>query len=255
MWLWSSCVVCHRSGPSPCAPCVDALRPLAAGELCPPPDGLDGAAALCRYEGLATTLITSLKYGRHRDAVHSLGAALAVMGGTWLDGATVCWVPAAPANRAQRGFDQAELLARATTGAALRMEISPVGTARLLRRDPPPIVDGVDGLPGVSADRQPDRAGRTGDDRHGHGVGQIDRTGRREPAHLEGQTGRSRAERLMGPTLRPTGPSPARVVVIDDVTTTGASLSRAAMALRGAGARSVHALCVAATPYHPPAHR
>ena len=214
MWLWSSCVVCHRSGPSPCAACVDALRPLAAGELCPPPDGLDGAAALCRYEGVATTLITSLKYGRHRDAVRSLGAALAVMGGTWLGGATVCWVPAAPANRAERGFDQAELLAQAATAAARRMAIPSAGTARLLRRDPAPVSGGP-----------------------------------------HGQTGRSRAQRLTGPVLRPTGPSPDRVVVIDDVTTTGSSLSRAAMALRGSGARSVHALCVAATPYHPPPHR
>ena len=225
MWLWSSCVVCHRGGPSPCAACVEALRPLAAGELSPPPDGLDGAAALCRYEGVATTLVTSLKYGRHRDAVQSLGAALAVMGGMWLDGATVCWVPAAPANRAQRGFDQAELLAKATTQAARRMTIPCEGSARLLRREPAPIDDAVDGSVGG------------------------------QPAQLEGQTGRSRVQRLVGPALRPTGPAPARVVVIDDVTTTGSSLSRAAMALRGAGARSVHALCVAATPYHPSAHR
>lgn len=196
------------------------MRPLAAGELSPPPDGLDGAAALCRYEGLATNLITSLKYGHHRDAVRSLGAALAVMGGTWLDGATVCWVPAEPTNRAERGFDQAELLARAMTAAASRAG-QQVAAARLLRREPSPA-----------------GAGPHADAPHG-----------------DGQTGRSRVERLSGPVLRPTGAVPARVVVVDDVTTTGSSLSRAAMALRGAGARSVHALCVASTPAHPPAHR
>ena len=75
-------MLCRRGGPSPCAACVEALRPLANGELSPPPDGVDGAAALCRYEGVATGLVTSLKYHRHRDAVDSIGAALAVMGET-----------------------------------------------------------------------------------------------------------------------------------------------------------------------------
>lgn len=62
------------------------------------------------------------------------------------------------------------------------------------------------------------------------------------------QTGRSRAERLVGPRLAPRGPVPARVVVVDDVVTTGASLVAAASALARGGAVAVHAAVVARTP-------
>lgn len=209
MWLWSTCVLCHRNGPSPCAACVDALRPLAAGGLEPLPNGLDGAAALCRYEGIATGLVTSLKFRHHRDAVGAIGAALAVMGGPWLEQATVCWVPAAPANRARRGFDQGELLATATARAASDRLGQRIPSRALLRREPSDLG---------------------------------------ESGQTPGQTGRTRVERLVGPVLRPTMAVPHRVVVIDDVTTTGTSLERAAMALRSAGAGEVYALCVAATP-------
>ncbi|MGH9155468.1 MAG: ComF family protein [Acidimicrobiales bacterium] len=60
------------------------------------------------------------------------------------------------------------------------------------------------------------------------------------------QTGRTRAERLGGPRLR-TGrlPVPAGVLLVDDVVTTGASLSAANRALVGAGAREVHAVAAA----------
>lgn len=214
MWLWSTCVLCQQGGPSPCASCVEALRPLAQGELDPPPAGVDGAAALCRYEGLATGLVTSLKFRRHRDAVGAIGSALAIMGGPWIEGATVCWVPAEPSNRAERGFDQSELLAHAAASAASTRLGLRVPAAALLSRS---IVE--------------------------HGSGSRGKDGA-----LVGQTGRSRADRLVGPSIRPTAAAPHRVVVIDDVTTTGASLARAAMALRSAGAREVYALCVAATP-------
>jgi predicted amidophosphoribosyltransferase len=61
------------------------------------------------------------------------------------------------------------------------------------------------------------------------------------------QTGRSRAERLEGPRFEGIG-RVDRVVVIDDVCTTGATLSASAAALRRAGSTRVHALVLARTP-------
>ena len=54
--------------------------------------------------------------------------------------------------------------------------------------------------------------------------------------------------RRAGPPIRARARSPARVLVVDDVATTGASLTRAAVALRGAGAVTVIAATAARTP-------
>jgi predicted amidophosphoribosyltransferase len=64
------------------------------------------------------------------------------------------------------------------------------------------------------------------------------------------QTGRSRAQRLGGPALhlRRRARVPARVVVVDDVATTGATLAAAARVLRSGGAREVHGLVAARRP-------
>ena len=60
------------------------------------------------------------------------------------------------------------------------------------------------------------------------------------------QTGLDRRHRLTGPDLRSRRPVTGSVLVVDDVVTTGASLSTAAAVLRDAGADRVLALTLAA---------
>ena len=68
------------------------------------------------------------------------------------------------------------------------------------------------------------------------------------------QTGRTRAQRLHGPTFVVVGQVPSRVLLVDDVVTTGATLSAARSALLAAGVRVVRAVAVAATPQGPVSH-
>jgi predicted amidophosphoribosyltransferase len=62
------------------------------------------------------------------------------------------------------------------------------------------------------------------------------------------QEGRTAAERRDGPNLRTIGAVATRVLVVDDVVTTGASVSAAARVLRARGAVRVVAACLARTP-------
>jgi predicted amidophosphoribosyltransferase len=66
------------------------------------------------------------------------------------------------------------------------------------------------------------------------------------------QTGRSLAERQAGPRLAVSRAAvPASVLVVDDVVTSGATLSAAAVALRSLGAKRVDAVAAASTPLKP----
>lgn len=74
----------------------------------------------------------------------------------------------------------------------------------------------------------------------------------REARPQVGQTRTERRQNAQGLYAWP-GPSlvACHVTLVDDVMTTGATLSAAASALRAAGAQRVHALTIATTPYHP----
>jgi len=91
-----------------CPACAERLRP-APGR--PPPHGVDAWRALYRYDDTARSLLTSLKNGQRRDVVGWLADRLVVASPPDA-AAVVTWAPTVAGRRHQRGFDQAELLAR-----------------------------------------------------------------------------------------------------------------------------------------------
>lgn len=184
----SRCAACGRHGDVLCSGCGSRLRHLVAPTA-------DGVVAAIGYEGVGRDIVTGLKYRNQRRAARVLAALLVQRLGP-VDVDVVTWAPTGSGRRAARGFDQAELVARAV---ARRLGLP---CRRLLFR-----------------------------------------------VHGASQTGRSRAERLTGPVFvaRPTRRA-RRVLVVDDVVTTGATLRAAARALAVSGADHVVLAAVGATP-------
>lgn len=168
------------------------LRPAPPGG---PPPGVDWCGAALSYEGVGRELVARLKYRNARAALPFLaGAMAALVDASSVD--VVTWAPTAAARRRGRGFDQAQLLARAVARRLGRP------CRRVLRR----------------------RAGSAC------------------------QTGRTLAERRRGPAFDVLCPAAGRVLLVDDVVTSGATVSAAAAALRTGGAVSVAVVVAARTP-------
>jgi len=106
--LSSSCLLCRHPGAVVCGACAAELS---HAPSMPPPLWVDRCDAPFDYAQVGPA-ITALKNGDRRDLVPWLAAHLAACT-TPPATAVVTWAPTTAARRRQRGFDQAELLARA----------------------------------------------------------------------------------------------------------------------------------------------
>lgn len=197
MFLATTCAGCNEPGSALCHRCRFSLAssPLIVADA--------GVIAAFPFEGTGRQVLLALKYRNHRRVVRLLADVMVQrLSSVEIDSVrvdavdVVTWAPTSSRRVRERGFDQAEVLARAV---ARRLGVPCV---RMLYRS--------HGLP---------------------------------------QTGRSRSERLVGPAYRGRAPrNGLRVLLIDDVVTTGATLAAARRSLEEAGVSRVVALAAAATP-------
>jgi ComF family protein len=185
-----------------CAECAGSIvrdPALGVGERsCPA--GLEKAVAFCLFGGAVAAALRRLKYEERPDLARPLGHLLRrAARDADLGADVVIPVPLHPRRLADRGFNQAALLA-----AEVAQELQIPLVTRALAR-------------GRDTAQQ----------------AMLDRAGRLE--NLTGAFSTVNAARIRG----------RRVVLIDDVMTTGATLTACAEALLGAGAGSVAGLVVA----------
>ena len=91
-------------------------------------EGVDEVWAGWCHEGAAAELVRALKYGRVTTTVTPIADRMASVAAPAQAADVVTWVPCSPTRRRERGFDPAELLARAL---ARRLRLR---ARRLLRR-------------------------------------------------------------------------------------------------------------------------
>ena len=191
MMFTSSCAGCNQPGVVLCHRCRFSLASAKAQV------GDGGVLAPLPFEGVARQVVHGLKYRNRRPVAKVLATLIArrlKVGRVDV----VTWAPTSGSRARTRGYDQAELLAR-----AVAHELG-VPCRRLLYR-----------------------------------------------CHGQQQTGHTRAERLQGPQFRARQVSQhLRVLLVDDVVTTGATMAAARHALLGAGIGEVVCVAAAATPAH-----
>jgi predicted amidophosphoribosyltransferase len=184
--------------------------------------GIDRARAIGEYDGPLREILHALKYHRRRSVASRLARIMGEHGGDILHGAdAVVPVPLHPVRRLQRGFNQADDLARGLA----RLAGVPVWRVLNRTRHTRPQID-------LPADRRRPNVHDAFVVTGWAVAGPRDHARRR--AGGDGP-GAERTDRLAGRVL----------VLIDDVTTTGATLEACARALRTAGAREVRALTAA----------
>lgn len=201
-----ACVLCEAPGSALCVHCALRLEP---PSLIGVPEGMDAFEAICAYRGAGRDLVLAFKRRNRRAVAVLLGHVLAAR----IDEA---WRTAGPAGRAGGCGDL-----RAPDSCAVTW--APTSNSRRRRRgyDQSEVlaaaVANASGLPAVRL---------------------LEHTGR-------AQHGRSMAERRRGPEFALTRTPPSSVVLVDDVVTTGATMSGAATALRTGGTTTVVGLAVA----------
>lgn len=203
-----ACPGCGREGAPVCTACLpylsrrrDEPAGVPLGLAASQPEGLVQLEWCCSYSGVARACLAALKYDGELRLVEVLAQQMAAR---WaragVGGNVLVPVPVHAARLRQRGFDQAELLARAV-GRLLHLPVATV----------------------------------------------LERATRTAAQHSLGR--RARAANVGGAFC--VRPSAGRqidgrwIVMIDDVVTTGATLSGCAQALYAAGARAVSGLALA----------
>ena len=217
LFLPRRCAECGATGAWLCPDCVARLREL-TGPRCrrcgrPAPEPARGciecrgrdlafvsAAAAFSYEGPARSLVKACKFRKLRSVVADMAALagprfaqVCSAGGEQMPFDVVTWVPTTAGRRLDRGFDQAQVFARALAGGA------GLAAAPLLQRT-------------RAAGKQSD----------------LDRVGRAGNVH-----GAFVCTHPAGPQVTAAGAHttrPSRVLIIDDVYTTGETLYECATA-------------------------